>query len=249
MPIYLNGKTYTDISIGSKIKADLPSLTNPAGSDQILEGYQAINESGNIVNGNIVSMYNDQYNFDGIASISLDNSNNRLKWNEDIPGDYYAFTNTTIFTLEYSEIASTAGLTADKIVSGNTILGVAGTHTCSGGNITNISLTDLNYCTATDGVFTIVLPSALNETNLIALVGSSIDADQNEIVVFAYRVEGEWQANYFDSLSEAPIIKSDIFSISNQTVIWNMITSSAAASVNYLYSGTGSMKFYALGVA
>lgn len=54
--------------------------------------------------------------------------------------DLGIFDGSTTFKMDYSELADGVGLTAEKIAEGETILGVAGTHS-GGGGITTCSVT------------------------------------------------------------------------------------------------------------
>ena len=58
------------------------------------------------------------------ATASLDTSNSRVRLK--IPANGYYDTNAYVYTT-YAAMASAIGLTADKIVTGNTILGITGT--------------------------------------------------------------------------------------------------------------------------
>lgn len=246
MPIYLNGKTYNDVQIGSKIKADLPELTKPAaGSEQILEGYQAINDSGQIVNGVIESLYDNSYTFDCIGDIYLDDNNNCLNWWDDIPYEYYAFTNSTIFALDYSIITSAAGLTADKIVSGNTILGVEGTHVCSGGSSQGKNWVFLANVTPTEGVASIY--TDYDEFPLSTIFKAVFSDGGTNFVLYAFydSLSEDWLSYYFSSLGES--YTNNYFSIDSGNILWNFAGSMASSSTGVnLYNGLIDIQVYAL---
>lgn len=246
MPIYLNGKVYNDIQIGSKIKADLPELTKPsAGSEQILEGYQAINSSGQIINGQIESYINDEIYFSLIDEVSVD-TEGQLIWRDDTNSMVYAYNDLTTFKLDQSAVAEGIGLTADKIVSGNTVLGIAGTHVCSGGGNAGKKWVLLQRAvTPTEGVIAV-------ETNYNSFTNSTIfqaTFSNNEIEYTLYAFyddyDDEWISSYFSSLGK--VHESGHFSISGGNILWSLAGSAASDNVGPgLYSGTLSVYVYAL---
>ena len=61
-----------------------------------------------------------------LATASLDTTNSRVKLK--LPENGYYDTNSYLY-VSYSSLASAIGLTADKIMKGNTILGISGTGT------------------------------------------------------------------------------------------------------------------------
>lgn len=84
----------------------LPDLTTPAGSEQILSGYQAINEDGEILTGTIASR--------GAQTITPGTSNQTIA-----AGEYLSGTQT---------IAGDSDLVAGNIKSGVNIFGVTGNY-------------------------------------------------------------------------------------------------------------------------
>lgn len=244
MPVYLNGKYYSDIQIGSKIKADLPALTNPAGKDQILENYQAINSNGEVVNGNIIDLRATSY--DVITLDGVTEEGNYLTWSEDIAPDTMAYDNTTTFYLPKSEVIAAAGLTANKIVSGNTILGIVGAHTCNG-TIGNITCTHFDSLYSNDGVFTLNTNITDDTSSLIGVIGSFVNGEEAEII-WAFKVNGQWNSTYFDSSSEEGQFIAEHFDFSDSGVItWALSSSSAMNSaIIDIFIGNTPVNFYLL---
>ena len=97
-----------------------------AGAAQVLEGYTFTNSSSV---GEPGSMPNKTKTTNYVATASLDSANKYVKYRLPAAG-YYSTGNYLYAT--YSTIATLIGLTAAKIVKGNTILGIAGTGGASG---------------------------------------------------------------------------------------------------------------------
>lgn len=96
-----------------------------AAAAQVLSGYTFTNASGVGLSG---SMANSGGSYRAATTITNDSANSRVV--AKIPLAAYYNTNGAL-TLAWSTLASIIGLTAAKILSGNTILGIAGTATAN----------------------------------------------------------------------------------------------------------------------
>lgn len=101
----------------------LPELATPAGSGQILSGYQAINEDGEVLTGSIPSQ--------GAQTITPGTNNKTIA-----AGRYLSGVQT---------IAGDADLVAGNIRSGANIFGVAGSVQATGSASVNISYNIASY--------------------------------------------------------------------------------------------------------
>ena len=102
----LSGKTFSNSS-GIGITGSMPNLTSNS----------KITHASN--NGTKVIL--------GDAAFATTNSDGVARFEIRYNGQNGYITPNTLFALDYSKVASAIGLTGNKIVSGNTILGVAGT--------------------------------------------------------------------------------------------------------------------------
>lgn len=125
--VTINGISYTGVPslkikiTGTSNYATFYDVSDTTVSSQsyVLSGYYYYNASGSRVAGtmaNRTSTYS--------ATSSLDTTNSRVRMQ--IPATA-RYTTAAYLYATYSAMATTIGLTADKIVTGNTILGIAGT--------------------------------------------------------------------------------------------------------------------------
>lgn len=125
--VTINGISYTGVPslkvkiTGTSNYATFYDVSDTTVSSQsyVLSGYYYYNSSGSRVAGtmsNRTSTYS--------ATSSLDTTNNRVRLQVPSTARY---TTAAYLYDTYSNVATTIGLTADKIVTGNTILGIAGT--------------------------------------------------------------------------------------------------------------------------
>ena len=125
--VTINGISYTGVPslkvkvTGTSNYATFYDVSDTTVSSQsyVLSGYYYYNASGSRVAGtmsNRTSVYS--------ATSSLDTTNSRVRLQVPSTARY---TTAAYLYDTYSNVATTIGLTADKIVTGNTILGIAGT--------------------------------------------------------------------------------------------------------------------------
>lgn len=109
--------SYYKVKLGGQTLIDLSDTT--ANADDVIEGKYYYTSTGVRVQGTM-SNYTSSYS----RTPSLDTTNSRVRLPITNTGRYVS---GNYLYCSYSSMASTIGLTADKIVSGNTILGIAGT--------------------------------------------------------------------------------------------------------------------------
>lgn len=125
--VTINGINYTGVpSLKVKITGTSNyatfydvSDTTVSSTSYVLSGYYYYNSSGSRVAG---TMGNRTSGYSATSSLDTTNSRVRLQ----IPATA-RYTTVAYLYATYSAMATTIGLTADKIVTGNTILGIAGT--------------------------------------------------------------------------------------------------------------------------
>lgn len=143
----------------------LPELTTPAGSGQILSGYQAINEDGEVLTGTIASR--------GAQTITPGTSNQTIA-----AGQYLSGTQT---------IVGDSDLVAGNIKSGVNIFGVTGNYSGGQVQIAGIPLDNVSW----DSRYVYInLPnpiSTLCGLNLLGKYADNLDPEgRNYSVIFVY---------------------------------------------------------------
>ena len=105
---------------GGGASVDLSGIT--AGSSQILGGYQSIDSNGNVVYGSIYPENTEPVFADGIELLPMPEMVEIA-----IPAEGYYSGSGFGLWVSYSDLAQAIGLTASKLKTGVTVLGITGT--------------------------------------------------------------------------------------------------------------------------
>lgn len=148
-----------------------------------------------------------------------DEANKKITFSYDISGEDIVVDETTLFSLNYSDIVGSISLTSDKIVSGNTVLGIQGTGGGSGSPIKSVT----------------VIINTARSYSIKYISGNSIYSDSvaANFGVKAYTMDS--YSSFYISLSKTT--NQTLGVQASEGISYNLISSSSIGATYYFYVG------------